>query len=85
MAMDNKGLIHIVWDSGEGVKYTHQIDGKTWSNPIILPIKYDDLYSDLNQGHEPLKIAIDLKDQVHLVWWVANNYKNEIFHLTIPQ
>ena len=85
MAIDNKGLIHIVWDSGEGVKYTHQIDGKTWSNPIILPIKYDDLYSDLNQGHEPLKIAIDLKDQVHLVWWVANNYKNEIFHLTIPQ
>ena len=67
MAVDSRGLIHLVYQSGVDnispvlIYYIKQLEGGGWSTPLRLSDSTE------NQFSSP-QIAIDSRDNIHVVW-----------------
>ncbi|MCE1255336.1 MAG: protein kinase [Anaerolineae bacterium] len=76
MISDRNGLIHIAWDSSEGIVNYYQLDENTWNQAATIPVEYTDI--------ESIKMAVDQKNKIHLVWNTKKD-NNDVYHLVLPE
>lgn len=69
VAVDSKGVLHLVWYSFDGstyqVYYSRYDFNNNWSTPVRLSQGYPDSVNPT--------IAVDSKDNLHVAWYKSND------------